>query len=195
MLDALKNFTQEIKQKSYLSANTKHSSTLKEIKNGLYCLVFINSSTSPIRDKNKKNIPHPFLGKIVIPPKSTSIKFGKFENGFFNRMKQYNKHFHYECDPRREIFSDVLFSAYALNLDETQGSNSNIIASRIYEQYWNQLIHKFLIENGLLSPSQNIRSEYRTIETDLSMQEINTRLEIEMNEISKAIFKSSDILI
>lgn len=154
------DITDEVKSVSFEKPRKLNEINLPKVSAGLYLMVFKNSKDLNVRDRNysanKNN-----LGKIVIPKKSTVVKYGKFENGLAKRMLGYYDHLHYEDNDPISAFKDVLVMAKFFSLDYMIGIKPAWRPSRIYEGFWNQSLENYLLANNLLFGNQNSRSEYR----------------------------------
>lgn len=159
---------------------------LNDVKMGLYLMILDNSDGLAIKDKNKNNKTDS-IGKVVVPEKSISIKFGKFENGFLNRMRGYSKHLHRASEFDFSVFQSVLNKCYCLDLSLIDKIKPKFNPAAIYESFWNRSLHFHFLERGLLAPNQNMRSEYRVIELNKGVCESEFIDENFLDEVSKSI--------
>lgn len=147
--------------------------------NGLYIMGFLNESGISIHDRNLRNRQNQnsheknLSGKVVVPENSYVVKFGKFENGFFNRMRGYSKHMHFLNSPQKSnlnVFKKTLSFAICLDLDNI--NSKPIVPAAMFEYFWNKKIDAFLMVNNKLLGKQNLASEYRVVrhfsESDVS---------------------------
>ncbi len=162
----LMNVTQLLNSHVWLHSIIKKDDS-NNPKNGLYVMVFKNQRDVAIHDRNAKKvngIKVNLSGKVVVPPESYSIKFGKFEGHFHTRMRGYAEHMHYADLTDKAyppIFCEVLHSALMLPLINCSPEYINPAA--MFENFWNSSISHYLKEEQLLLEKQNIKSEYRLV--------------------------------
>lgn len=155
------DITNQVKSTDW--SNSKIIAPLVNPKQGLYLLSFKNDSNHSIHDRNfKKGSPNKD-GKVIVPRRSTTVKFGKFQNSLKNRLIDYHKHMHF---PSNQILGSGIFSrfverVYVLSIPTVDAASDKIIGSHIFENLWNSAIDLYLTNGLLLEGVQNYRSEYR----------------------------------
>jgi hypothetical protein len=160
----LTNVKEELLRLNFNSKEDLRKSGLNSISVGLYVMIFDNRVNEDVRDKNpSRNVRDEFLGKVVIPKDTITVKSGKFEKNFLHRMKGYYEHLHHSSNPEFSVYQNILKLCYCLDLT-TMVRKNYFNPAAVYEQYWNRSIFNYLSENNLLASSQNNRSEYRIIE-------------------------------
>ena len=140
---------------------------------GLYVLFFQNKRNEDIYDNNKNR------EKIIVHRNSISIKPGKFENGFSNRLTGYKKHLHIrKANKEKEyVFNESFIGAIVLSLDNIEIGFEKRYSPRIFENYWILHINKALEDKRLIHSKrikQNPRTEWIYAEpefTETIMQE------------------------
>jgi len=152
--------------------NTRH---------GLYILFFQNKMDQDIYDNNKNR------EKIVVHRNSISIKPGKFESGFDNRLAGYKNHLHIlKSNKEKEfVFRESYLGAIVLNLDQIDVGLKKQHNPRIFENYWILSINKML-EDKRLTDSQRIKQNSRT-EWIYAEKEFGERIKQECTGLAKRI--------
>jgi hypothetical protein len=128
------------------------------VRDGLYLFFFANSLDEAILDNNKDR------KKTVIHRRGASLKPGKFENGFLERLSNYQSHLHWvAADGSVDlVFARCFRRGFVLDL-----SNCDIglpSAARVFERYWVDSIYQFTKGEGHWADSsvkQKLRSEWR----------------------------------
>jgi hypothetical protein len=190
------NVTKLLKSDNWLNSKIKKDD-LSNPKNGLYVMVFQNHRDVAIHDRNAKKvngIKVDHSGKVVVPPKSYSIKFGKFEGHFHTRMRGYADHMHYADltdKSQSQIFCEVLHSALMLPLIDCSPAHINPAA--MFENLWNSSISHYLKGEQLLLDKQNMKSEYRLIkafdETHFEgLSKFTNKIALDILKVKEAIF-------
>ena len=140
-----------------ITDNTFDKEGAENTQQGLYILFFQNKMDQDIYDNNKNR------EKIIVHRNSISIKPGKFESGFNERLAGYKKHLHIrKSDEEKEfVFRESYLGAIVLSLDELDIGLKKQHTPRIFENYWILCINKVL-ESKKLTDSQRIKQNSRT---------------------------------
>jgi hypothetical protein len=163
-----------------------------EVSQGLYLFLFSNEADEHVYD-NPKNEGR---RKIVVHKCGLSVKAGKFEAGFVNRVREYNEHLHRVRSGGREwVLGQTFRGGYLLDLTaivEVMGSGS----AGVFEAYWIEAVDAFLKVHGLLADPpivQRRRSEWRYLECSRWTTEANEELRQYLFQIAQRLFHMAQV--
>jgi hypothetical protein len=161
--------------------------SVREIRDGLYVATYTNRSEHSVWDNNDPP-------RELIKPKSSMLKYGKFENGVVGRYKETFHHLRrrlpndqLELQLQRELLQLVLV------LDLTPLRLRSCSCADVFEPFWNGGIESWLQERDLLVLPQNNRVESRQLQgtpptqDDLMplVRELQARIEAAGIELTK----------
>jgi len=151
------------------------SNFLQTSKQGLYVMVFKNRFNSDIFDNNR-------LKKVVVFKDRCSVKSGKYESSFENRIKSYRNHLHINNGfSKKFVFDESLCFLYTVDTSKYQ---SDLILSRSLESIWNQKIYNFLKSRLLIEESNhNKRSEWIPLIDNLNLNKLKVDLKSFVSEL------------
>jgi len=200
-LSKLFDLTDDLARINFDNKKSWETSSLIDIKNGLYLMLFVNSSDHEVRDKNI-NKKTGAIGKTIVQSNSMSIKYGKFEAGFIPRMQGYSQHLHRLPDLNLKIFPQIVQKCYCLDLTPMIRLAPRFNPAAIYESLWNRCLHLYFKDQGILLEDQNMRSEYRFLKSSCStkmhdfvektfLESIGRSIDDSFLIFSEKLFKSS----
>jgi hypothetical protein len=148
---------------------------------GLYASVYTNDSAHPVFDRNGE-------GSRLIEARSSSFKYGKFENGLVGRQWQNHQHLHLrDSDTEMEVkesrvYSRCLRSLLVLDLTAVDVGGSS--AALLFEPFWNRTIERFLQDS--MEEKQRRRSEWRHLRVIPDPVRLSRVLELAADRITSA---------
>lgn len=151
---------------------------LGAVSQGLYVFVFENETQFDILDRNKKP-------KVIIRQRGSSLKPGKFEQGFATRIANYCAHLHHAADGiPRFVFSQVFAGGFLFDLS---AHNDRGATARVFEPYWLEGVNDFIREENLLPPKSKIRGEWRQLTVPVFDEARRSRLKARLEDLAERI--------
>jgi hypothetical protein len=148
------------------------------VSQGLYVFAFENSSEFDILDRNKKP-------KIIIRQRGSSLKPGKFEQGFATRIANYCAHLHHVTEGvPRFVFSKTFAGGFLLDLSRCADRGAT---ARVFELYWIEGVNAFIHEERLLHTSSKARGEWRHLAVPVLDEACRSRLKARLEDLAERI--------
>tara|TARA_B110000285_G_C14928077_1_gene516003 strand:+ start:293 stop:874 length:582 start_codon:yes stop_codon:yes gene_type:complete len=160
--------------------NTKFTSSVASIKDGLYLMIISNPHKQDVYDDNSKP-------KVVIKANSISVKAGKFTNGIINRRKDdFGTHLHYtNAGTKHMLGSSTINLLYVIDL-----SSAHFITSKTADCFEKILIQSMQKELDIRKWDAHTTSkstEWRHIKARVPLASLKKVLEPKVSIVEKVI--------